>query len=421
MITKKCNWKTDLQLAETFYSFSDRNTLVAAPIPDEAIDFQIVYRAEHDRRYTVSRTGGVYKGCKKIDENTLAVFIPLSRYPLGRGPLLRELYMRVPNNDFEGNIRNICVPADTKHLLWDGPTDNDVVVASQIITATILKGNTGDSAYKDAVQHGYEGTEEQYALWPITQGDYAKEQAGIAKDTAAAAEAAAAKANTAAGRVETAITNATTATSEAIAATEASVAQTAKAEAATDLANKATGAASDATAAAKKATSETTLATTNANQAAGRAEKAVEDLHNAEEVTTAAIKATEEALAATRTMQEMQPQIDKAASLVPALLRVEYPGHITTRNPRAHRVDARLLPASALQNIIFQVESGNSVFVRPDGEIIRRGIGTTRINVLPTANIPLYKVLDITVELPRIRQTGTGKIRRTAAGKIRLT
>ena len=159
----------------------------------------------------------------------------------------------------------------------------------------------------------------------------------------------------------------------------------------------------------------------NANQAATRAEKAVEELHDAEEVTQAAIKATEEALAATQTMQEMQPQITKAASLVPALLRVEYPGHITTRNPRTHRVNARLLPASALQNIIFQIEAGNSVFVRPDGEIIRLGLGTTRINVLPTANIPLYQVLDITVEQPRIRQTEAGKIRRTAAGKIRLT
>lgn len=421
MTTKKCNWKTDLQLAETFYTLAENNTLVATPIPDDAIDFQIVYRAEHDCRYTVSRTRGVYNGCKKIDANTLAVFIPLSRYSLGRGPLLRELYMQVPNNDFEGKIRNICVPADTKHFLWDGPTDNDVVVATEIITATILKGNTGDSAYEDAVQHGYEGTEEQYALWPIIQGDYAKEQAGIAKGAAAKATDAAEKANTAAGRVETAITNATTATAEAEKTTKESKTQTDKAKEATDLANKATGAASDATAEAKKATSATNLAATNANQAATRAEKVVEELHDAEEVTQAAIKATEEALAATQTMQEMQPQITKAASLVPALLRVEYPGHITTRNPRTHRVNARLLPASSLQNIIFQVEAGNSVFVRPDGEIIRRGIGTTRINVLPTANIPLYQVLDITVEQPRIRQTGAGKIRRTAAGKIRLT
>ena len=228
MTTKKCNWKTDLQLVETFYTFAENNTLIATPIPDDAIDFQIVYRAEHDRRYAVSRTRGDYKGCKKIDDNTLAVFIPLSRYSLGRGPLLRELYMQVPNNDFEGKIRNICVPANTKHFLWDGPTDNDVVVATEIITATILKGNTGDSAYKDAVQHGYEGTEEEYALWPIVQGNYAKEQAGIAKKAATAAQTAAETANTAISHTETAITNTTTATVEAKKATDESKVQTAK-------------------------------------------------------------------------------------------------------------------------------------------------------------------------------------------------
>ena len=162
MTTKKCNWKTDLQLTETFYTLAENNTLIATPIPDDAIDFQIVYRAEHDCRYTVSRTRGVYMGCKKIDANTHAVFIPLSRYSLGRGPLLRELYMQVPNNDFESKIRNICVPADTKHFLWDGPTDNQVVMATEIITATILKGNTGDSAYDLARKEGFVGTRQEW-------------------------------------------------------------------------------------------------------------------------------------------------------------------------------------------------------------------------------------------------------------------
>ena len=77
MTTKKCNWKTDLQLTETFYTLAENNTLIATPIPDDAIDFQIVYRAEHDCRYTVSRTRGVYMGCKKIDANTLAVLLYL--------------------------------------------------------------------------------------------------------------------------------------------------------------------------------------------------------------------------------------------------------------------------------------------------------------------------------------------------------
>ncbi len=334
MTIKRCNWRSDLQLSETFYELSATNTLVKTTIPDDSIDFQLVYRAEHDRRYSVGREGGVYRGCKKIDDYTLAVFLPISRHPLGRGPLLRELYMQVPNNDFEDKKRHICVPADTKHFLWDGPTDNAVVVSTEIVTATILKGNTGDSAYQDAVQYGYQGTEQEYAAWPITQGN-------AARDAAVAANNSAVRANGAADRVDTSIENAEVAT------------------------------------------------------------------QNAQEIT--------------QTMRDMKPQIEEAASLIPGLLRMKYPAHITTANTRRQVVEAKLLPSWSLQNIIFQVEEGTSVFVRPDGEIIRRGVGTTRINVLPTANIPLFQTIDITVEQPRIRLTGAGKIRRTAAGNIRLT
>lgn len=421
MATKRCNWKTDLQLSETFYELSSSNTLVKAAIPDEAIDFQLVYRAEHDRRIAVGREGGVYRGCKRIDDNTLAVFLPLSRHSLGQGPLFRELYMKVPNNNFQDRIRNICVPADTKHFLWDGPTDNDVVVTSDIIIATILKGNTGDSAYEDAVQHGYEGTEEEYALWPITQGNAANIAAERANAAGSAATSAANTANRAAQLTREAATEASSAANIAKAATESARSQAEKALEATRLANEATGKASDATVAANNATSGANNAAANANQATQRAEKAVADLADASEVTQDAIDATNRALAATQIMQEMQPQIEKAAALVPTLLQVNYPAHITTTNPRELHIDARLLPASALQNVIFQVEQGTSVFVRPDGKIMRRGVGTTRINVLPTANIPLFQTIDIIVEQPHIRLTGVGKIRRTAAGKIRLT
>lgn len=37
-----------------------------------------------------------------------------------------------------------------------------------------FKGDKGKSAYDLAVQSGYQGSEEQYGLYPIVQGDYAK-------------------------------------------------------------------------------------------------------------------------------------------------------------------------------------------------------------------------------------------------------
>ena len=147
---KRCNYKTDLVLTETFYELSASNTFVKATIPDDAIDFEIVYRAEHGSKFTASRESGVYKCCEKINEHTLAVYIPLSRCSLGQGPLLRELIMSVPNNKFEGQEQKICIPADTKHLLWGGATDNDITVESDVVIATILKGNKGDDfVYED--------------------------------------------------------------------------------------------------------------------------------------------------------------------------------------------------------------------------------------------------------------------------------
>lgn len=150
MQQKRCNYKTDLVLTETFYELSANNSLVVAMIPDDAIDFEIAYRAEDNRRFTVSRKAGVYKNCEKFDDNTLITYIQLSKQPLGEGTLSRELMMRVPSNNFESQIRNVCVPSDTRHFLWRGATDNDIIIKGDVVIATILKGNQGDAfQYKD--------------------------------------------------------------------------------------------------------------------------------------------------------------------------------------------------------------------------------------------------------------------------------
>lgn len=135
---RRCNWKTDLILTETFYERED-DRLVPTAIPDESVNFKIVYSTDQDcRRYTVERWNGVYKGCRKLDDNTLAVFLPLSRHFLGRGALCRELFLSIPDRDFEHQRRSICIPAATGCFLWEGPTDGKEDMKTDVIVSMML-------------------------------------------------------------------------------------------------------------------------------------------------------------------------------------------------------------------------------------------------------------------------------------------
>ena len=140
-VKRRCNWKSDLVITETFYERTDEGSLVTAAIPPDEVDFRIIYWAERpERSYMVERTGGVYKSCSKIDENTLAVYLPLSAHSIGQGLLIRELNLRIPDNNFESKIRNIYIPKSTGCFLWGGPTDQGTDIRSEIITAAILGG-----------------------------------------------------------------------------------------------------------------------------------------------------------------------------------------------------------------------------------------------------------------------------------------
>lgn len=140
-VKRRCNWKSDLVITETFYERTDEGSLVTAAIPPDEVDFRIIYWAERpERSYMVERTGGVYKSCSKIDENTLAVYLPLSAHSIGQGLLIRELNLIIPDNNFESKIRNIYIPKSTGCFLWGGPTDQGTDIRSEIITAAILGG-----------------------------------------------------------------------------------------------------------------------------------------------------------------------------------------------------------------------------------------------------------------------------------------
>lgn len=142
---RKCNWKTDLILIESFYELVEDGSSVPTAIPDDSIDFRIVYRCGPDKRhYTAERQNGIYLGCKKIDDNNLAVFLPLSRHSLGRGLLSRELFLSTPDDNFDHGVRNICIPASTGCILSEGPSDGDTPPEVTVIVERLLKGDKGD-------------------------------------------------------------------------------------------------------------------------------------------------------------------------------------------------------------------------------------------------------------------------------------
>lgn len=201
---RKCNWKTDLILIESFYELVEDGSSVPTAIPDDSIDFKIVYRCGPDKRhYTAERQNGIYLGCKKIDDNNLAVFLPLSRHSLGRGLLSRELFLSTPDDNFDHGVRNICIPASTGCILSEGPSDGDTPPEVTVIVERLLKGDKGDPG--EAGPAGPEGPVGPKGDTPEITAD---EQGNIYSDgellTSVVAEAAT-KANAAAERAENAV------------------------------------------------------------------------------------------------------------------------------------------------------------------------------------------------------------------------
>lgn len=139
-IRTRHNWKSDLSQTEKFYERNSDGILVKTLIPDDAVDFQLIYAtSKQGSIFVASRIKGRYSNCEKIDASTLAVYIPLSRHHLGIGDLCRELILTTINDKFQDNICNIVVPGYTGMYLWDGPTDKSAIVDSEIISPVFVK------------------------------------------------------------------------------------------------------------------------------------------------------------------------------------------------------------------------------------------------------------------------------------------
>lgn len=225
-----------------------------------------------------------------------------------------------------------------------------------------------------------------------------------------AANEAAVKANTSAGNADKATTAANNAAKSANDAAGTAGAATEAAKKATDAAN---GAASNATNAATKASSAADTANKEASSVNAAKSEALAAAARASSTATTAEAEIEK-------MKQLQESISGAASLAPTRMELTYTKRITQRNPYVQRIVAKMFPSYSLQNVLF-LGDDVAVSVDPAGVVTPLKNGTSRIHVIPTQATHLYKTINVTVQAPSVRLTGSGKIRIDSKGRIRLT
>lgn len=178
--------------------------------------------------------------------------------------------------------------------------------------------------------------------------------------------------------------------------------QTAEAVSNADTATKAAiKAKQDADTASQKAND----ATTAANKAAGQAETARKATETA---TFAAVSAADKA---TKFLER----------LVPTSLDIKPIPRLTIGNVSQVCINTVLTPENVVKNLIF-ISDNRAVSVSPDGRITIVGLGRSTVQVIPTLNTALAKVVQIEVGMPTARLVTTRKqLRFTQSGCMRLS
>lgn len=209
-------------------------------------------------------------------------------------------------------------------------------------------------------------------------------------------------ANAAAGSANNAATAATFA---------AGTANTAAANADTKagLADTAATAANNAASAATTAAGSANTAATAANDAATAANSAA----------SAANTAAGNADAKTAELEAMRLLLE-ASWIRPTAMGLDYPRTITLRNTVQKKIAVTLTPSGNYKNMLF-LDDDNAIKVLPEGVILVKKTGNSKVHVIPVDNTALYKTIDITVVEPVIRNATATSMRLTGSGAIRLT
>ena len=364
METRHVNYKSDFVLRERFRNASGQ--LVA--LPD--IDFVLRYWVKQ-RVFVAKRENGVMTNCVADGDALLVMF---KDHQLGEGFLHHELHLALDNELFSDGVQNVYYPESLNVLLWDKMGDCEGVIESDIVAAY-----TRGFAFKFS---DFTAAEIELLKQPATDA------AALTLEAKEATEQATRDA-------QEATQDAQTATDEAQQAKRDADAATAAAQTATQQANEA----KRLTLLAKEAAE---LATQGASQAG---QQAAGEAQRVEAIRTE--------------LEELAARAGAVVAEVPTGLRLVYPSEVTLGNETAQYIRATVLPVSARQNALYLAD-GVACDVAPDGQILPKQAGRSRVYVVPTAGTQHYKTIYVEVVKPAMRLTGDG-IRIDANGNIRLT
>lgn len=368
--TRHINYKSDFVLRERFRNAA--GDIVA--LPD--VDFTLEYQTKHGHKFTASRTGGKYENCTPDGDALLVIF---KDHGLCEGELCRELHLCLINDLMPDGLQNVYYPEKINVQLWHLATDTEGVIECDAL-----------AAYTRGLPFTYEDfTPEQLAKLkgdkgaPFTFEDFTTAQIELLRKPATDAATKADEATKNANEATTKILN--------------------QGKELADIADKAVKDCDTETQKARTATEQANTATKNAQAAAVETQ--------AERVLTEQTR---------QRLEGVADRAEQAAQPVPSGLRVETPTPVTVGNPVPRYIAARVLPLSALQNIIFQTD-GNAADIEPDGRIVPKEPGTQRVHVIPTGGTRYYKTISVTVVAPALRLSAADTLRLDASGNIRLT
>jgi hypothetical protein len=370
-VIRHIHHRDDFVLRERFRNGS--GSLV--PLPD-GVDFELRYWVKHGREFVAARRAGVYQNCTPDGDALLVIF---KDHNLCEGTLKHELHLQLVNDLMPDGVQNVYYPEDMAVQLWHLATDTAGVIESDML-----------AAYTRGLPFTYDDfTPEQLAELKGDKGD----PFTWADFTTAQIELLQRPATEAAKRADNAAKTATDATAEL----------RKQAQTLVDNSNKAIQDCNTATGAAKSATAKADNAATNA-QAAAVATQAEREL-------------TEQSRGR---LEAVADRAELAAAPIPDGLHVDTPAPVTLGNPVPRYISARVLPAGALQNIIYQAYGG-AAGVEPDGRILPFRPGSATVHVIPTGGTQYYKTITVQVVAPVLRLDASGALRLDSTGNIRLT
>ena len=155
----RINHKSDFTSYEQFTRYDKP---VAVP---ERVRITYFTETGFPRCFVAERNGDILKNCSLSDDGmSLRVYVALSRQYIGTGPLKKIITETVEDANFPNGEKRLDSVAVSNGVVWSGNSDNGLDTEDE---SELLPFRYGYSAYELAKIHGYEGTEEEYALAPL--------------------------------------------------------------------------------------------------------------------------------------------------------------------------------------------------------------------------------------------------------------